>query len=475
MATAAPQRAAAPVIPLPRLPVILGGLFLAFTAGALIARSAPMGFGFALALVYAPLVLVNLQAGIAVWIAIAHISRLEFVSIGPNAAMLLIVIGWAGALAARRGLPSAWAGPARGIPVALGLLLAWLSLSMVWAREPALAGEKVWEQLVAAAAFVVVATSLRSRRDIQFVLLGFIAGAVLSVGIGLAANGLQGGSSAYETATSTEGRLQGGAGDPNFLAAGVIPALIFALGLFAVMRDPFVRLGLATSVAILTFGLFATQSRGGLVAAAVALLGALAVMRGRRGPLVATILVIGSVGVGWAAANPSAVERLTTSDQGGNGRSELWTVAVRMATDRPVLGVGLNNYREYSRDYTRDVGTLRFVRLIAEDPHVVHNTYLQLLAETGVPGLALLLLVAGLILRTMRRASQRLRAIGERELSLLADCAFISLLSVLASSFFISNLSDWRSWFVAGLGPAFWLLARQRTSQLGLTGSHARA
>lgn len=461
MAAVATPRAATPALEVPRVVLVGGGLFLAFLAGALIGRSAPFGFAAALALVYAPLAMLNPAVGIAVWIGIAHIARLEFVSVGPTAATLLIIAGWVGTIGARRGLMSAWTGQTRWLPVLGGLLVAWFFLSALWARDSIAALDKAWEQTIALTIFVVVASVLRTRGQIQLALLGFVAGATLSVAIGLVDNGLAGASSAYDTATSTEGRLQGGAGDPNFLAAGVVPALVFAIGLIAVMRDPAIRLALVTAIAILAVGLFATQSRGGFLALIAAVGAALLVMRGRRALIVAGVLVVAAIGTAWLAANPAAIERLTSTDKGGNGRSELWTVASRMGIDRPLTGVGLNNFRVYSRDYTRDVGTLRFVRLIAERPHVVHNSYLQTFAETGVLGLLLLVGLIGAIGRTLRMASHRLRAAGDRAGTILCDCAFVAVVSNVVTSGFLSNGSDWRMWFVFALAPPFWLLARQ--------------
>ena len=130
--------------------------------------------------------------------------------------------------------------------------------------------------------FGVVATTITTRKQVLLVMLGFVCGAVLSVVIGLVVNGLSGVSSAYETATQTEGRLSGGSGDPNYLAAGVVPAIVLAAGLFQQLKGALSRLGLGVALVILVTGLAATQSRGGLLAAIGALVASLVIMRGRR-------------------------------------------------------------------------------------------------------------------------------------------------------------------------------------------------
>jgi hypothetical protein len=69
-------------------------------------------------------------------------------------------------------------------------------------------------------------------------------GVVLSVLVGLANDGLCGGTATTETLTSTEGRLKGGLGDPNILAAAIVPAIVLAAALILIVRAS-VRVGAA--------------------------------------------------------------------------------------------------------------------------------------------------------------------------------------------------------------------------------------
>ena len=452
-----PALRADPLIPMGPARLALAGVGLAFVAGVLLARDAPTGVAFLLAVVYAPLALIHPPVAIAIWIGLAFLSRYPVVSIGPNAATALALAAWVGTIGARRGLPSPWREWARLIPPLLTVLVAWLTLSALWARDSEEVFYKAWQWWVAAAMVAVVATTLRSRRDVQLAIAGFVGGAVVSVLIGLVGSGIAP-SSAIDSATAVEGRLQGGAGDPNYLAAGVVPALVLGLALLQVSRGAVVRLALACALAILTVGLVATQSRGGFVGFAAAMLAALAVMRGRRAPIAALLVAALAFGGAWFAANPDALD-LITADNAGNGRAELWEVAGRMTLDRPVTGVGLNNYRAVARDYSRDVGTLRFAALIAEKPHVVHNNYLQLAAETGIPGLLLFLAVWTAALVSVRQAARRFRALGDRAGATLADAVFVAQVASLVTSAFLSNATDWQPWFLLGLSPVLLLQA----------------
>ena len=82
------------------------------------------------AILYTPLVLINLPAGLAVWIALVFIEHLPVLDVGPTAASLLVLAGWAGTIGSRRSLAQPFAKSARFLPAAVGLLLAWLSLAL---------------------------------------------------------------------------------------------------------------------------------------------------------------------------------------------------------------------------------------------------------------------------------------------------------------------------------------------------------
>jgi hypothetical protein len=78
----------------------------------------------------------------------------------------------------------------------------------------------------------------------------------------------------------------------------------------------------------------------------------------------------------------------------GNGRSEQFHTAWQQVTDHPVLGGGAGSFSEYWFQHRRVAATV----------HDAHNLYLETLAELGVPGLLLIVLVLGLPLAAVRRA-----------------------------------------------------------------------
>jgi O-antigen ligase len=305
---------------------------------------------------------------------------------------------------------------------------------------------------------VVLLTSVRTERDIRLVVVAIVAGTLFSVLIGLAAGGLGEAGAGVETATATEGRLQGGADDPNFLASAIVPAVVLAVALAGLVRAR-QRPALLAAIVVLVVGLVATQSRGGALAAIAALLASLVVMRGRRGHVLAVVALVAAVALAYVAVSPGALSRLTSAEDRGNGREDLWVVASRMADEHPVTGVGLDNFRVRSAEYVREPGSLQFVDLIAERPHEVHNTYLQLLAETGVVGAALFVAVVALALRSAGTAARRLAAAGRRELAQLARAVLVANVGLLAAGVFLSTGSRALFWILLALGPALLGLA----------------
>lgn len=67
-------------------------------------------------------------------------------------------------------------------------------------------------------------------------------------------------------------------------------------------------------------------------------------------------------------------------DDGGSGRVYLWTNALKTFTENPILGIGINGTIDYSRDHYSFAG-------------YVHNTFLEVLSESGFIGISLYLLL----------------------------------------------------------------------------------
>jgi O-antigen ligase len=448
-----------PLLPSSPAPIAAAALAAAIVVGTLLAQDPKLGLGLLIAMAYVPLVMLNLPLGIVLWVVLTFIQGLSVVSVAPNATAILIGLAWLGTVRSRRDWAAAVYQRHRKLLIAGVLFVFWTMLTALWARDPGLVwADEYWQLPVALAIFAVLIGSFPTRRWAVLLAGAFVAGATLSVLIGIATDGLNPAGDAIATA-GAEGRLQGANGDPNYLAAGCVPALAIAAGLMGVVRGVMIKWGLTAVMAVLVAGLAASESRGGFIAAIVAVGCAVLVNKRQRARVVAVIAVAVSVTALYFVAYPETFERVTQVDGGGNGRTDLWYFAWRTAEEHPLAGAGYNNYSLVAKDFVHEPGTRDFSFLVTETPHVAHSIYLQLLAETGVIGLALFLIVVAGCLRAALAAARRFDGLGEIGMAGLARATFVAMSGMLAASFFISNLTDRRLWILLALGPILLALA----------------
>lgn len=195
--------------------------------------------------------------------------------------------------------------------------------------------------------------------------------------------------------------------DPN--AAGSFYALYFvAAVLLGVWSRKWWIVGLAGPLLLL--GLFVTQSRSAVVAVAVVCgaIGLGPLLRRRR--VMVAALVVAAVGVsGWLAFRTTA-DTHATFGQAFTVRAELTKVALEIARDHPVFGVGIGGFVAASSDYI-DADLIRLFPPAASGENA-HNNLLQILAELGITGLLAFLWLVGAALRRDWRPQSRGRDAG---------------------------------------------------------------
>ncbi len=433
--------------------VAVGAVVMAALVGVVFANNIVWGVALLFAALYLPLSLMNLPLGVAMWLPLLFMEGLPGAKMVPEVGAVMLTAAWIGVAA--RGDPSLRAQLAQHrtqLAVVVALLV-WLSLSIVWAADPGKSATLIISWVEVAAFFLVVATALHTPAHARLVATAFVVGAVLSVLIGVA--GQVGGLAAVEQG----GRFQGAAGDPNYLAAQVVAATALAVGLLASTRNAAARWWLLLSLVPLTYALVAAQSRGGFVAAATMLIVAFFVVQRHRLQLLAIAMVVVAMVSLSLAATPGAWQRLTSGEEGGSGRTDLWTIGWRMVEEHPFLGVGLDNFGVRAIEYTRQPGQLRDVDLV-ERGQEAHNLYLGLVAETGLLGLVLFLVVAATSLAAGRRAAAGFDRVGMGNAATLARAAVLALVGMLSASFFLPNGADKRLWVLLALGPALLGIAR---------------
>lgn len=174
-------------------------------------------------------------------------------------------------------------------------------------------------------------------------------------------------------------------------------------------RREVLRRAFLVMVPMTAFTVLLTHSRGGFLAMA----GGLGVLVWRSKHR-ATGIVLGLLGgiLGLFLMPDSMRERFSSianyeEDSSANARFKSWAVAIRMAVDNPLVGVGLSNFRPNYLDYEPNPSE---AQLGGHGVFVAHNSYLQIWAECGTPALLIYLLLMLLSLNTcwsVRAKAQR--------------------------------------------------------------------
>ena len=430
------------VFSLPPLAVVCGVLSVVLPA---------LGPTFVLALLFAAVTLHSLAAGVTFFTVLIFFEQVPGV---PNVALngMRLVSGAILVFAAlrRSGTPLL----ARDRPVfayAIAFFAIWTAASTLWAREVGVAAVTAVVVALDVVLVYIVFASVREARHVRWIIWAYVAGGVASVLAGLV-------TTSPEAADSVEAsRLSGGIADPNLLAAFLIPALALAAFALAGAESSAERWLLACAIVVFAVALFATESRGGLIGLIAAFVAAILVAGRLRPHAIALVFLVCAAGVGYYGliAPQSSLERITnfTSDRGA-GRVDIWSVAGSVAADHPLVGVGAGNFREVEPSYAAETINLPAVEHILDEPKVVHNTYLELLAELGVVGfVSFVSVVVGLFVLAVQGLREFVRR-GDIQLELLTRGLIVGMAGMLASFVFISGHTQKHFWLLAGLTAA---------------------
>jgi len=209
-------------------------------------------------------------------------------------------------------------------------------------------------------------------------------------------------------------------GDENSSATMILMFMPLYLYLGGVAAHPLarrLRLPVFAGGVLAVIGSFSRGGFLGLLALALALL----VSARRRVPVIAGLVLLGSLG--FLLAPDQWVNRIETTgaaheDASFMGRVFQWKVLALMALDRPVVGAGMLANMDPSLWLfyaDRLESELTFIPAPRSDgPHASHSIYFQVLGETGFVGLGLFLGMFGLGLRAA--GTIRAQVIGQPDL-----------------------------------------------------------
>ncbi len=206
-----------------------------------------------------------------------------------------------------------------------------------------------------------------------------------------------------------QGRLTGPGGkfrDSNDFALAMTMALPMLLCFRRAPSERWRRLALTLPIPFVLLAIVLTGSRGGFLALCSVGAG-LALLGRRRWAKALAIPLAAAAFLAWA---PSGyLQRMTTIrayhlDSSARDRLSSWRVATRIARERPITGVGPGNFLAVYPRYRTD----------PRAPHVAHNSFLQLLAESGLPAALLFAALLGLAVVQTAGTARRASALRDR-------------------------------------------------------------
>ena len=227
--------------------------------------------------------------------------------------------------------------------------------------------------------------------------------------------------------------------DPNDLALALVAILPF-LGL-AWRKGRTVRnvLLIGLPAAFLTYGIYLTRSRGGMLGILAVCFAGLVGRVSRTKALVATAAMAAI----FIAGNFTGGRAMSASEESAAGRFDAWSEGMDMFRSSPVLGVGFQNFTEH-------------YELTA------HNSFVLCFAEMGAVGYFFwlaLLVVAIMQLKRVRHCTDD--SPGTEMLRLQASVIIASFAGMLTAAFFLSRSYNPVLYLLVGLACTLQTIARK--------------
>jgi O-antigen ligase len=336
----------------------------------------------------------------------------------------------------------------RAMPVAGWGYIAWAVFSANWAIDPAASFDRIPVVVLLFVDTVLLASLVVDRPTVIRPLLwayslSAAATAVLGIGVLVAAGGLVG-----------QGERVAGLADqdPAYFAAILVPALVFGLYEFLYVRW---LVPSAVVIFVCTVGIVISGTRGAWLSVVVVvtlfILPRLEPVR--RVAAIAVVLALLMLTLQIPGVADLVGERTDTAlSTGGAGRTDIWTIGLRIFDSAPWTGVGLANFQiantpELAREVTISARSGTAVTSL-----VAHNIVIGTLAELGAVGTVLLGVF--LIPLALRR--------GWGPEAAVVQAALASLVIV---ALFIDLTGRKEFWLFIGLACGLTYLARREASR----------
>jgi O-antigen ligase len=262
-----------------------------------------------------------------------------------------------------------------------GFFLLYLSLLYCFSSEKPLAIVDIRRYLLSVGMYIVIINIVRSSSEIRWVCGAWLSGSFLSVLYGI----LQHYGGFWRLGVPQMERVMSTFGNPIFFAAHLVVSIPLAIGLLGIIKKTIGRLFLMLYIAVGCWALYYTQTRAAFIGFAVSLtiIGFLQIQKkALKAMFVMLVLVVSGV---FFVATKQMWHR-----QQAHGL--IWRDTLVMWLHHPVIGTGPGTFHIYFPSYA----SRELKQVWPLDQNIVnnaHNEYIQVLSETGIIGLGLLLWV----------------------------------------------------------------------------------
>jgi O-antigen ligase len=203
---------------------------------------------------------------------------------------------------------------------------------------------------------------------------------------------------------------------------------------------------------IILFGLFAAAiyvngSRGGLLTAMAILLMYFGPNYFKKNKFLFVILIVGVLGA--FAALPSYMTQLSDEHHSSAHRVEMWAEGCEMLKQNPVFGIGRGRFAAYTGEL------------------VAHNSFVEIMGETGLPGLFAWMALIYFSLKQLYCYIKENIDQDENTIEvILSRCLFISIIGYLISAMFVTL--EYETFYM--LLAVCFVFGRQLKAPLEMTG-----
>lgn len=246
-------------------------------------------------------------------------------------------------------------------------------------------------------------------------------------------------------------RARGFVDNANAAARYFIVAMVFFTYLRSQYSQPAIKFLILLGIIVTYIGVFFTLSRSGIVLlfAAQALI-FISQASGKQRLSILFLSVFGLILIWVISENAlkltsTIIPAVTAGEDTIGLRYALWQAAFRMLTEKPITGVGIGEYRFLVPYYSMDLPFIRGRSIWA------HNTYIQILVETGVVGFILFMgMFLGSWINFLKARFPR-----EHEFAPLVKYWFIVFSVMLLGGLTKSDHADKLTWMVMGISIFF--------------------